>query len=111
MEVCLPQRRKIGFVIWRKGNQDYQDFQDFQDKREGGRVDLSFNDQYLLKQDMEKNDGRMYIPAGTVFEYCGECDPENDDIFKLTSVGGCYNIILDHEMFQSLFVAYNPERR
>lgn len=71
-------------------------------------MNLSFNDQYRLKEDFEIAGGIVCIPAGTVFEYRGEHDPENEKIFKLTSLGGVHDIILDLELFRSLFSVHNP---
>lgn len=66
---------------------------------------LSINGQYILKQDFEISGGIVILRAGTVFEYRGEHDPKNKKIFKLTSVGDIHvhEIILDLEMFRSLF--------
>lgn len=68
-------------------------------------MDLVLNKVYKLKEDFEIAGGIVVIPAGTKFKYKGEKDPENDNIFKLTSLDDKHNMIVDQELFQSLFIS------
>lgn len=73
-------------------------------------MNLQIGDKYILKEDFKLGHADVFIPAGTIFFYQGDHDPENKNNFKLVTKDYSFGIILNTESLYSLFSVHDLNR-